>query len=146
MKRNYLVISIIALSVLLFFEITSVASLITEVKGQTYSSEHSSQSFKQSEQSEQSTFKSQSTETANVKEAIQESVKKVQSQSSQSTQDSTKTSRDTAVKSVAISFDDGPGATTTPQLLRILKEKNVHVTFFVLGENTAQHPEIVKQT
>ncbi|HHJ5224880.1 TPA: polysaccharide deacetylase family protein, partial [Enterococcus faecalis] len=87
-----------------------------------------------------------STETANVKEAIQESAKKVQSQSSQSTQDSTKTSRDTAVKSVAISFDDGPGATTTPQLLRILKEKNVHATFFVLGENTAQHPEIVKQT
>ncbi|HGP3997096.1 TPA: polysaccharide deacetylase family protein [Enterococcus faecium] len=155
MKRNYLVISIIALSVLLFFEITSVASLITEVKGQTHSSEHSSQSFKQSEQleqserserSEQSTIKSQSTETANVKEAIQESAKKVQSQSSQSTQDSTKTSRDTAVKSVAISFDDGPGATTTPQLLRILKEKNVHATFFVLGENTAQHPEIVKQT
>ena len=79
MKRNYLVISIIALSVLLFFEITSVASLITEVKGQTHSSEHSSQSFKQSEQS---TIKSQSTETANVKEAIQESAKKVQSQSS----------------------------------------------------------------
>lgn len=87
MKRNYLVISIIALSVLLFFEITSVASLITEVKGQTHSSEHSSQSFKQSEQS---TIKSQSTETANVKEAIQESAEKVQSQSSQSTQDSTK--------------------------------------------------------
>ncbi|MCH3488784.1 polysaccharide deacetylase family protein, partial [Enterococcus faecium] len=76
MKRNYLVISIIALSVLLFFEITSVASLITEVKGQTHSSEHSSQSFKQSEQS---TIKSQSTETANVKEAIQESAEKVQS-------------------------------------------------------------------
>lgn len=73
MKRNYLVISIIALSVLLFFEITSVASLITEVKGQTHSSEHSSQSFKQSEQS---TIKSQSTETANVKEAIQESAEK----------------------------------------------------------------------
>lgn len=128
MKRNYLVISIIALSVLLFFEITSVASLITEVKGQTHSSEHSSQSFKQSEQS---TIKSQSTETANVKEAIQESAEKVQSQSSQSTQDSTKTSRDPAVKSVAISFDDGPGATTTPQLLRILKEKRA-CHFFVL--------------
>ncbi|EOY2581354.1 polysaccharide deacetylase family protein, partial [Enterococcus faecium] len=142
-KQSFLVIGIIALLGILFFEVTSVASLITEVKGQAHSSEHSSQSFKQSEQS---TFKSQSTETANVKEAIQESAKKVQSQSSQSTQDSTKTSRDTAVKSVAISFDDGPGATTTPQLLRILKEKNVHVTFFVLGENTAQHPEIVKQT
>ncbi|NTL49138.1 polysaccharide deacetylase family protein, partial [Enterococcus faecium] len=92
------------------------------------------------------TIKSQSTETANVKEAIQESAEKVQSQSSQSTQDSTEAIQDPTVKSVAISFDDGPGATTTPQLLRILKEKNVHATFFVLGENTAQHPEIVKQT
>ncbi len=89
MKRNYLVISIIALSAFVF-RVTLVASLITEVKGQTHSSEHSSQSFKQSEQS---TIKSQSTETANVKEAIQESAKKVQSQSSQSTQDSTKTSQ-----------------------------------------------------
>ena len=97
-----------------------MASLITEVKGQTHSSEHSSQSFKQSEQS---TIKSQSTETANVKEAIQESAEKVQSQSSQSTQDSTEAIQDPTVKSVAISFDDGPGATTTPQLLRILKEK-----------------------
>ena len=142
-KQSFLVIGIIALLGILFFEVTSVASLITEVKGQTHSSEHSSQSFKQSEQS---TIKSQSTETANVKEAIQESAEKVQSQSSQSTQDSTEAIQDPTVKSVAISFDDGPGATTTPQLLRILKEKNVHVTFFVLGENTAQHPEIVKQT
>ncbi len=51
MKRNYLVISIIALSVLLFFEVTSVASLISEEKGQVTSSERSSQAFKQSEQS-----------------------------------------------------------------------------------------------
>ncbi|MFQ9319395.1 MAG: polysaccharide deacetylase family protein, partial [Enterococcus faecium] len=43
MKRNYLVISIIALSVLLFFEVTSVASLISEEKGQVTSSERSSQ-------------------------------------------------------------------------------------------------------
>ncbi|MGI8133020.1 hypothetical protein ACR0Q5_02340 [Enterococcus lactis] len=51
MKRNYLVISIIALSVLLFFEVISVASLISEEKGQVTSSERSSQAFKQSEQS-----------------------------------------------------------------------------------------------
>ncbi|WP_277902662.1 polysaccharide deacetylase family protein, partial [Enterococcus lactis] len=68
------------------------------------------------------------------------SVKSTQSQSTEPepTQESTEAVQDPTVKSIAISFDDGPGATTTPQLLQILKEKNVHATFFVLGENTAQ--------
>ena len=145
MKRNYLVISIIALSVLLFFEVTSVASLISEEKGQVTSSERSSQAFKQSEQS---TNKNKSTETARVNASTQESVEPAQGQSTEPepTQESTEAVQDPTVKSIAISFDDGPGATTTPQLLQMLKEKNVHATFFVLGENTAQHPEIVKQT
>ena len=145
MKRNYLVISIIALSVLLFFEVTSVASLISEEKGQVTSSERSSQAFKQSEQS---TNKNKSTETASVNEPTQKSVESAQSQTTEPepTQESTEAVQDPTVKSIAISFDDGPGATTTPQLLQILKEKNVHATFFVLGENTAQHPDIVKQT
>ena len=145
MKRNYLVISIIALSVLLFFEVTSVASLISEEKGQVTSSERSSQAFNQSEQSMN---KNKSTETASVNEPTQKSVESAQSQTTEPepTQESTEAVQDPTVKSVAISFDDGPGATTTPQLLQILKEKNVHATFFVLGENTVQHPDIVKQT
>nr|WP_235689526.1 polysaccharide deacetylase family protein [Enterococcus faecium] len=119
--------------------------MISEEKGKVTSSERSSQSFKQSEQS---TNKNKSTETASVNESTQESVKSTQSQSTElePTQESTEAVQDPTVKSIAISFDDGPGATTTPQLLQILKEKNVHATFFVLGENTAQHPEIVKQT
>ena len=38
-------------------------------------------------------------------------------------------------KLIAITFDDGPHATYTPKVLDMLKEKGVHVTFFVLGEN-----------
>lgn len=93
MKRNYLVISIIALSVLLFFEVTSVASLISEEKGKVTSSERSSQSFKQSEQS---TNKNKSTETASVNESTQESVKSTQSQSTEPepTQESTEAVQD----------------------------------------------------
>nr|WP_174805324.1 MULTISPECIES: polysaccharide deacetylase family protein [Enterococcus] len=119
--------------------------MISEEKGQVTSSERSSQAFKQSEQS---TNKNKSTETASVNEPTQESVEPAQSPSTEPepTQESTETVQDPTVKSIAISFDDGPGATTTPQLLQILKEKNVHATFFVLGENTVQHPEIVKQT
>ena len=46
---------------------------------------------------------------------------------------------------IAMTFDDGPSAKLTPHLLDILKERNMHVTFFVLGEMVKQHPEIVKR-
>lgn len=38
-------------------------------------------------------------------------------------------------KLIAITFDDGPHGTYTPKTLDILKEKGVHVTFFVQGVN-----------
>ena len=34
---------------------------------------------------------------------------------------------------MALTFDDGPNAQYTPQLLDGLKERNVHVTFFLIG-------------
>ena len=46
---------------------------------------------------------------------------------------------------IAMTFDDGPSAKLTPQLLDILKARNMHVTFFVLGEMVKQHPEILKR-
>jgi peptidoglycan/xylan/chitin deacetylase (PgdA/CDA1 family) len=51
----------------------------------------------------------------------------------------------TTEKLVALTFDDGPHYKTTPLLLRILEEKQVKATFFVLGVNVAQHPELVAQ-
>lgn len=35
---------------------------------------------------------------------------------------------------IALTFDDGPSNTLTPQLLAVLEEKGVHVTFFMLGQ------------
>lgn len=46
---------------------------------------------------------------------------------------------------VAITFDDGPHATNTPRLLDILKQKGVRATFFVVGQNAAEYPEILKR-
>ena len=39
------------------------------------------------------------------------------------------------MKTVAITFDDGPSPAWTPQLLDGLKERNVKATFFLIGEN-----------
>src|SRR5438309_1779459 len=44
---------------------------------------------------------------------------------------------------IAMTFDDGPNATLTPKLLDILAAHQIKATFFVIGENVAEHPEIV---
>jgi peptidoglycan/xylan/chitin deacetylase (PgdA/CDA1 family) len=46
---------------------------------------------------------------------------------------------------IAMTFDDGPSAVLTPRLLDMLKERNIHATFFVLGQLVQEHPEIVKR-
>src|SRR2546429_5938395 len=44
---------------------------------------------------------------------------------------------------IAMTFDDGPSATLTPKLLDLLAAHHIKATFFVTGENVAEHPEIV---
>jgi len=44
---------------------------------------------------------------------------------------------------IAMTFDDGPSASLTPKLLDILAAHHIKATFFVIGENAAEHPEIV---
>ena len=46
---------------------------------------------------------------------------------------------------IAMTFDDGPHATLTPKLLDLLKERNIKATFFVIGKNAAEYPDILKR-
>lgn len=46
---------------------------------------------------------------------------------------------------IAMTFDDGPSAETTPRLLDILKQRNLKVTFFEIGQNAERNPAIVKR-
>ncbi len=48
-------------------------------------------------------------------------------------------------KEVALTFDDGPDAIFTPQVLDVLKEYNVQATFFLTGTNCKRYPEIVRR-
>lgn len=48
-----------------------------------------------------------------------------------------------ASRTVALTFDDGPNAEVTPQLLDVLSREQVPATFFVLGNHAAAHPDIV---
>lgn len=49
-----------------------------------------------------------------------------------------------SLKCVALTFDDGP-AESTGELLDILAARNVKATFFLIGENAAEHPELVRR-
>ena len=44
-----------------------------------------------------------------------------------------------------LTFDDGPTRNITPQILEILKEKDVKATFFVLGKLAEVNPDILKR-
>jgi len=51
----------------------------------------------------------------------------------------------TQEKVVALTFDDGPDPTDTPDVLDILKEKKVCATFFVLGQAAQSNPYLLKR-
>jgi peptidoglycan-N-acetylglucosamine deacetylase len=46
---------------------------------------------------------------------------------------------------IALTFDDGPDPEWTPQILDILKAKNVPATFFIIGENAEMAPKLVQR-
>lgn len=46
---------------------------------------------------------------------------------------------------VAITFDDGPDAEWTPPILDILQSKGVKATFFMVGANMEQAPDLVRR-
>lgn len=47
--------------------------------------------------------------------------------------------------SIAITFDDGPSGRYTGRLLDGLKERNVKASFFLIGENAKENPELVER-
>ena len=48
-------------------------------------------------------------------------------------------------KTVALTFDDGPDATWTPQVLAVLAKYHVPGTFFVVGSSVARDPALVRE-
>ena len=44
---------------------------------------------------------------------------------------------------LALTYDDGPSERMTPRILDVLKREGVTATFFLLGRNASQHPDLV---
>lgn len=49
------------------------------------------------------------------------------------------------IKKVALTFDDGPHPRYTARLLEGLRERDVRVTFFVLGQSAELYPDLIKE-
>ena len=47
-------------------------------------------------------------------------------------------------RSIALTFDDGPNAKFTTDLLELLQNQNILATFFLVGANVEKYPEITK--
>jgi cellulose synthase/poly-beta-1,6-N-acetylglucosamine synthase-like glycosyltransferase/peptidoglycan/xylan/chitin deacetylase (PgdA/CDA1 family) len=47
-------------------------------------------------------------------------------------------------KTIALTFDDGPNPTYTPQVLEVLEKYDVPATFFLVGSMVSRYPGIVK--
>ncbi|HJZ40481.1 MAG TPA: polysaccharide deacetylase family protein [Bacteroidales bacterium] len=52
---------------------------------------------------------------------------------------------DRKIKSVALTFDDGPDAGYTPQVLDILKTNQVQAAFFVVGSRAENNPGLISR-
>ena len=46
---------------------------------------------------------------------------------------------------IAMTFDDGPHPVLTPRLLDMLKARGIKATFFLIGQNAAEYPDIVRR-
>jgi peptidoglycan/xylan/chitin deacetylase (PgdA/CDA1 family) len=55
------------------------------------------------------------------------------------------TSGPTDGRSVALTFDDGPDPTHTPEVLDRLRARGVRATFFVVGRRAEAHPRLVSR-
>jgi Predicted xylanase/chitin deacetylase len=53
--------------------------------------------------------------------------------------------QDDGKKVIFLTFDDGPSKKYTPEVLDILQKYNIHATFFVIGKNAENYPEIIKR-
>lgn len=51
----------------------------------------------------------------------------------------------TQEKVAALTFDDGPDPLYTGAILDILQAKNIKATFFILGQNARQNPDLLKR-
>lgn len=48
-------------------------------------------------------------------------------------------------KTMYLTFDDGPSEENTSRVLDILKERGIKATFFLIGENVRNHPEMAQR-
>lgn len=55
------------------------------------------------------------------------------------------TRAETGAAEVALTFDDGPHPTLTPQLLDILAAHRARATFYVIGRNAERYPQLLQR-
>lgn len=53
--------------------------------------------------------------------------------------------KDSGDKVIYLTYDDGPWPPTTQKILKLLAQNDARATFFVVGAQVSQHPEVIDQ-
>src|SRR4051794_18665765 len=59
--------------------------------------------------------------------------------------DGSVSSRSMPARTIALTFDDGPDPVWTPRILAVLARHGAHATFFQVGSQVNEHPEVARQ-
>lgn len=151
-KRNKIKIAIIIILVILFVVFFSILGMYY---AKLYKSKLISEKRMQAQQQE-STYSNQiknnndvqsqkeNTVVSNIED--REHVKKtLMPVYSENAKKGMKSIYKSSAKVAYLTFDDGPSQAVTPLILDLLKEENIKATFFVLGYNVKNNPDIVKR-
>lgn len=140
-KKKVIILIIILISLIILAVITGIK--ITDKKQQEiYSQELQNQEIQLKEEEE----RRQKEEEEKQKQIIQEHIALTSVPLTDEQKDNIlHIYRSTGEKRVFLTFDDGPSKTVTPLILDVLKQEDVKATFFVLGNNVKNNPDLVKR-
>lgn len=144
-KRNIylsLILLLTLLSAIFIYQISisnTIQTNISRIKSNS-SNKHTNNSDSKSSESGTST-----SDNSTNNSYTNDNSKNSNSNSDSSSSDTSQTNNTDEVKKIAITFDDGPHPKYTLKLLDGLKERNVKATFFVIGENVSNNPDVIKR-
>lgn len=79
-----------------------------------------------------------------ITDTVQQEIDRIEAEEEEARRQAEK-ELDTNGKYVALTFDDGPSSSVTPRVLDTLKEYDAKATFYMLGQNAANFPDVARR-
>lgn len=148
-KIKIILIIVLSISFIVFFSILGIdyaklckAKMIVEKKIQFQKQEDGYSNQIQQDNQMQSQKENTIVQNIEDREQVEKSLMPVYSENAKKKMKNIYKSNE---KVAFLTFDDGPSQAVTPLILDLLKEEKIKATFFVLGSNVKNNPDILKR-